>query len=41
MSFSNWNCFDTFAWDGGQDGLPSHGTVGLAPYTAVILSQDR
>lgn len=27
------------AWDGGRDGLPYHGTVGVGPYSVVILSQ--
>jgi 1,4-alpha-glucan branching enzyme len=27
------------AWDGGRDGLGYHGTVGVGPYSVVILSQ--
>ena len=40
-SFSNWSSFDTWAHDGGRDGMPYHGAVGLGPYSAVILSQER
>ncbi len=39
--FSNWKSFDVWASEGEQDGMPCHGAVGLGPYTAVILSQDR
>ena len=39
--FSDWDSFDVSAHDGGHDGMPFHGEVGLGPYSAVILSQDR
>ena len=39
--FSDWDSFDVSAHDGGQDGMPFQGEVGLGPYSAVILSQDR
>ncbi len=38
--FSDWDCFDAEARLGEFDGMPFHGSVGLGPYTAVILSQD-
>jgi 1,4-alpha-glucan branching enzyme len=38
--FGNQGSYDTFAHEGGQDGLGYRANVGLGPYTAVILSQD-
>jgi 1,4-alpha-glucan branching enzyme len=40
-SFGDWNSLDTWAQEGEEDGMPYHGAVGLGPYSAVILSQDR
>jgi 1,4-alpha-glucan branching enzyme len=37
--FGNTASFDTQAWSGGRDGLAYHGTVGIGPYSVVILSQ--
>jgi 1,4-alpha-glucan branching enzyme len=39
-AFGNWASYDTSAAGPPQDGLPYSGTVGLGPYTAVLLSQD-
>ena len=38
--FQNWGSFDAEANGGPHDGLPCSGTLGLGPYSAVILSQD-
>jgi len=37
--FANTASVDTNASDGGKDGLGFHGSVGLGPYSVVILSQ--
>lgn len=39
--FGNWNTFDTNADGPGLNGMPCSGRIGIAPYTCVILSQDR
>jgi len=39
--FTNQFSYDTVAFDGPQDNMPCHGNVGLGPYTAIILSQER
>ncbi len=39
--FSNELSYDTEAVDAGRDGMPYNGNVGLGPYSAIILSQDR
>jgi 1,4-alpha-glucan branching enzyme len=38
--FSNHGSYDTIAGGPPADGLPLNGTVGLGPYSAVILFQD-
>jgi 1,4-alpha-glucan branching enzyme len=38
-SFENGDSFDTTANPGGRDGLPFNATVGVGPYSVVILSQ--
>jgi 1,4-alpha-glucan branching enzyme len=40
-SFGNVPGFDTEAKPGPADGMPFRATVGVGPYTALILSQDR
>ena len=40
-AFTNASSFDTWASDSGADGMPYAGSVGVGPYTAVILSQDE
>jgi 1,4-alpha-glucan branching enzyme len=37
--FGNTLSLDVWTRDGGRDGLAFHGSVGLGPYTAVVLSQ--
>lgn len=32
--------FDLVAGDDPMDGMPASGSVGIGPYTAIILSQD-
>jgi 1,4-alpha-glucan branching enzyme len=39
-AFGDWASYDTASAGPPHDGLPYSGTVGLGPYTAVILSQD-
>ncbi|HJR78067.1 MAG TPA: alpha-amylase family glycosyl hydrolase [Nitrospiraceae bacterium] len=39
--FNNQPSLDTMAEPGERDGLPSHGSLGLGRYSAVILSQER
>ena len=39
--FGDFAAYDVEASLEGQDGLPASGEVGLGPYTALILSQDR
>lgn len=39
-SFSDHPSLDVTAWQGEKDGQPSHGDVGIGPYSAIILSQD-
>jgi 1,4-alpha-glucan branching enzyme len=39
--FTDHASFDLVAADQGTDGMAFSGTVGLGPYTALILSQDR
>jgi len=39
-AFGNWPSFDTDTGGGPQDSMPVSGSVGLGPYSAVILSQD-
>jgi 1,4-alpha-glucan branching enzyme len=39
-SFSHHPSLDVTAWQGEKDGLPSHGDVGIGPYSVIILSQD-
>ena len=39
--FRNWFSDDTEAHGPAADGMPVSGAVGLGPYTAIILSQDR
>lgn len=39
-AFANWTSLDTSTDGGAQDTMPFSGSVGLGPYTAVILSQD-
>lgn len=38
--FGNWNCFDTLADGPPLNGMPYSGSIGIAAYTCVILSQD-
>ena len=40
-AFSDAEAYDVEASGESQDGLPASGTVGLGPYTVLILSQDR
>ena len=40
-SFGRQHGYDTDARPGEWDGLPFHGDVGLGPYSALVLSQDR
>ena len=40
-AFTNHSSFDLAVTDQGADGMAFAGTVGLGPYTALILSQDR
>jgi 1,4-alpha-glucan branching enzyme len=37
--FGNWSSYDTLANNPGLDGMPFSASVGIGPYTAVILSQ--
>jgi 1,4-alpha-glucan branching enzyme len=37
--FGNFNSYDTFANNGGRDGLPYNANVGIGPYSLIILSQ--
>jgi 1,4-alpha-glucan branching enzyme len=37
--FGDWNSFDTEAHGPPMHALPTSGSVGIGPYTAVILSQ--
>ena len=37
--FGNQPGFDTVAGDGPMDGLPYRGTIGIGPYSVLILSQ--
>jgi 1,4-alpha-glucan branching enzyme len=39
-AFGNWPSFDTNTDGGPQDSMPVSASVGLGPYSAVILSQD-
>jgi 1,4-alpha-glucan branching enzyme len=39
--FGNQLAYDTFANLGARDGMPCQANVGLAPYSVLILSQDR
>ncbi len=39
-SFEGWNSFDTAADGSGLNGMPFSGSVGVGPYSCVILSQD-
>jgi len=39
-SFSNWNSFDTIANEAGLNGMPFSGSIGIGPYSCIILSQD-
>jgi 1,4-alpha-glucan branching enzyme len=39
--FGNHPSFDVAADCAGQDGMPCSGCIGLGPYSALILSQDR
>jgi 1,4-alpha-glucan branching enzyme len=39
-AFDNWFSYATDANGSGQDGMPFSGSVGLGPYSAIILSQD-
>ncbi len=38
--FGNWPSFDTVAGGMGMDGMPVSAGISIAPYTALILSQD-
>ncbi len=38
--YSNWGSYDAWCVEGGRDTMPGHGSVGLGPYSALILSQD-
>jgi 1,4-alpha-glucan branching enzyme len=40
-AFTNHQCFDVSAFPQSRDGMPFAGDIGLGPYSAVILSQDR
>ena len=40
-AFGDFEAYDAEASGDGQDGLPASGEVGLGPYTAIVLSQDR
>jgi len=40
LDFGNHPTFDALASLDSADGMPSSGTVGIGPYTAIILSQD-
>ena len=39
-SFGDHPSLDVAAWQGAKDGQPSHGDVGIGPYSVIILSQD-
>ncbi len=39
-SFGDHPSLDVTAWQGEMDGQPSHGDVGIGPYSVIILSQD-
>jgi 1,4-alpha-glucan branching enzyme len=39
-TFQNWYSYDTTASGGPMDTMPTSASVGLGPYTALILSQD-
>ena len=38
--FGDWPSFDTTAMSGELHGMPATGSVGIGPYTAIILSQE-
>ncbi len=38
--YNNWGSYDARAEEVGRDGMPCQGSLGLGPYSAVILSQD-
>jgi 1,4-alpha-glucan branching enzyme len=38
--FGNFLSYDTTASGGGRDGMAYSGTIGIGPYSAIILSQD-
>jgi 1,4-alpha-glucan branching enzyme len=40
-SFGNWLGYDTETDQAGRDGLPTAANIGIGPYTALILSQDK
>lgn len=39
--FGNHPSYSTVAYGGSKDGMPYHADIGIGPYTAVILSQER
>jgi 1,4-alpha-glucan branching enzyme len=39
--FGDFESFDTEAYEGECDGLPFNGNIAVAPYSAIILSQNR
>jgi 1,4-alpha-glucan branching enzyme len=41
QEFGDFESFDTEATEGECDGLPFNASVAIAPYSAIILSQDR
>jgi len=40
VDYGNHPGYDTVAYDGARDTLPAQASVGLGPYSALILSQD-
>ena len=38
--FGNHSSFDVRAIPGARDGMPCHGSIGIGPYSAIILSQE-
>jgi 1,4-alpha-glucan branching enzyme len=39
--FGNHAGYDTVGFSGGRDGMPCSGNIGIGPYSALILSQNR
>jgi 1,4-alpha-glucan branching enzyme len=38
--FGNWSSYDTLAENSSMDGMLFRASIGVGPYSAVILSQD-